>query len=273
MTGCTYGSWCPANHASAKAVYYLIMTHLLLPLLLMCSFRAFTQDVPALLQQATRLESDFKEEDALVQYQQIVKLQPHKVFALCRCSDLSCRIGNWQDSRDQKIAYFKAGRGYADAAWRLDSTNSEANVVMAFSIGRMILLESGKEKVAGAGAIKRYAENAIRHDPENYKAWHILGRWQYEVSGLNFIERTLAKWFYGALPDASLQESIRDYEKSMSLRPGFMLNYLELAKACHRDGQNARAIQLLRRLDSLKDGMYDDRQVRREGRQLLAEWQ
>jgi hypothetical protein len=239
----------------------------------MCSFRAFTQDVPALLQQATRLESDFKEEDALVQYQQIVKLQPHKVFALCRCSDLSCRIGNWQDSRDQKIAYFKAGRGYADAAWRLDSTNSEANVVMAFSIGRMILLESGKEKVAGAGAIKRYAENAIRHDPENYKAWHILGRWQYEVSGLNFIERTLAKWFYGALPDASLQESIRDYEKSMSLRPGFMLNYLELAKACHRDGQNARAIQLLRRLDSLKDGMYDDRQVRREGRQLLAEWQ
>jgi hypothetical protein len=249
------------------------MTHLLLPLLLMCSFRAFTQDVPALLQQATRLESDFKEEDALVQYQQIVKLQPHKVFALCRCSDLSCRIGNRQDSRDQKIAYFKAGRGYADAAWRLDSTNSEANVVMAFSIGRMILLESGKEKVAGAGAIKRYAENAIRHDPENYKAWHILGRWQYEVSGLNFIERTLAKWFYGALPDASLQESIRDYEKSMSLRPGFMLNYLELAKACHRDGQNARAIQLLRRLDSLKDGMYDDRQVRREGRQLLAEWQ
>jgi hypothetical protein len=249
------------------------MTRLLLPLLLTLSFRALSQDVPALLQQAARLESDFKEEDALVKYQEIVRLQPHNVFALCHCSDLSCRIGNRQDSRDKKIDYFKAGRDYADAAWRLDSTSSEANVVMAFSIGRIILLESGREKVAGAGAIKRYAETAIRYDPDNYKAWHILGRWHYEVSGLNFIERTLAKWFYGALPDASLQESIHDYEKSMSLRPGFMLNYLELAKACHRDGQNARAIQLLRRLDSLKDGMYDDRQVRREGRQLLAEWQ
>jgi hypothetical protein len=249
------------------------MTRLLLPLLLTLSFRALPQDVPALLQQAARLEADFKEEDALVKYQEIVKLQPHNVFALCHCSDLSCRIGNRQDSRDKKIDYFKAGHDYADAAWRLDSTNSEANVVMAFSIGRMILLESGREKVAGAGAIKRYADDAIRYDPDNYKAWHILGRWHYEISGLNFIERTLAKWFYGALPDASLQESIHDYEKSMSLRPAFMLNYLELAKACHRDGQNARAIQLLRRLDSLRDGMYDDRQVRREGRQLLAEWQ
>jgi hypothetical protein len=249
------------------------MTRLLLPLLLTLSFRALPQDVPALLQQAARLESDFKEEEALIKYQDIVKLQPHNVFALCHCSDLSCRIGNRQDSRDKKIGYFKAGRDYADAAWRLDSTNSEANVVMAFSIGRMILLESGREKVAGAGAIKRFAENAIKYDPQNYKAWHILGRWHYEISGLNFIERTLAKWFYGALPDASLQESIHDYEKSMSLRPGFMLNYLELARACHRDGQNARAIQLLRRLDSLKDGMYDDRQVRKEGRQLLAEWQ
>ena len=249
------------------------MTRLLPLLFLTLSFRAFTQDVPALLQQAAWLESSFKEEEALVKYQEIIKLQPHNVFALCHCSDLNCRIGNRQDSRDKKIGYFKAGRDYANIAWRLDSTNSEANVVMAFSIGRMILLESGREKVAGAGAIKRYAENAIRYDPGNYMAWHILGRWHYEVSGLNFIERTLAKWLYGALPDASLQESIRDYEKSMSLRPDFMLNYLELARACHRDGQNARAIQLLRRLDSLKDGMYDDRQVRREGRQLLAEWQ
>ena len=104
------------------------MTRLLLPLLLTLSFRALPQDVPALLQQAARLEADFKEEDALVKYQEIVKLQPHNVFALCHCSDLSCRIGNRQDSRDKKIGYFKAGRDYADAAWRLDSTSSEANV-------------------------------------------------------------------------------------------------------------------------------------------------
>ena len=100
------------------------MTRLLPLLFLTLSFRAFTQDVPALLQQAAWLESSFKEEEALVKYQEIIKLQPHNVFALCHCSDLNCRIGNRQDSRDKKIGYFKAGRDYANIAWRLDSTNS-----------------------------------------------------------------------------------------------------------------------------------------------------
>ncbi len=250
--------------------FVLYMIRLLLLVLLTLPFRAFTQDIPTLLRQAAQLESAFREEEALRAYQEVLRLQPANIFALCHCSDLDCRIGNRQDSRDKKIDYFKTGRAYADAAYRLDSTNSEANIVMAFSIGRMILLQSGREKVAGAGAIKRYAENAITYDPGNYKAWHILGRWHYEISGLNVIERTLARWFYGALPDASLQEAIGDYEKSMALRPDFMLNYLELAKACRRDGQKTRAIQLLRHLETLSDGMYDDRTVRREGRELLA---
>jgi tetratricopeptide (TPR) repeat protein len=249
------------------------MIRLLLLSLLSLPFRAFSQDVSLLLHQGAQLESIFREEDALHIYQEVLRIQPGNIVALCRCGDLNCRIGNRQESKDKKIEYFKTGRAYADAAYRLDSTNSEVNAVMAFCIGRMILLQSGREKVAGAGAIKRYAENAIRYDPANYKAYHILGRWHYEVSGLNLLERLLARWFYGALPDASLQESIKDYEKSMALRPDFMLNYLELAKACHRDGQKARSIRLLRHLATLSDEMYDDRTVRREGSQLLAGWQ
>jgi hypothetical protein len=51
-----------------------------------------------------------------------------------------------------------------------------------------------------------------------------------------------------------------------------MLNYLELARACHRDGQDARALQLLCRLNTLSPEMYDDRRVRQEGQKLLSEW-
>jgi tetratricopeptide (TPR) repeat protein len=253
--------------------FVMYMIRLLFLLILAVPFQAFTQNVSTLLHQGAQLESAFNEEEALKVYQQALHIEPHNIIALCHCSDLDCRIGNRQESKEKKMDYFKAARSYADSAYQLDSTNSEVNIVMAFSIGRIILLQSGREKVAGAGAIKRYAENAIKYDPANYKAWHILGRWHYEVSGLGLIERTLARWFYGALPDASLQESIRDYEKSMALRPDFMLNYLELAKACHRDGQKARAIQLLQHLGTLTDEMYDDRTVRREGQQLLAEWQ
>lgn len=226
------------------------------------------QEISALLSKAAQSEVRFKEEDALAEYRQALQLQPTDIAILCRCSDLSCRIGNRQTERDRKIGFFKTGYRYAQTAYRLDSTNSEVNVMMAFSLGRLTLIQSNKERVEAAVAIRRYAEKAIGYDRTNFKAYHILGRWHYEVSKLNFVERAFARWFYGALPDASLADAIRCYEKSMALRPDFMLNYLELARAFHRDGQDARAAALLRRLDGLHDEMYDDRTVRAEGKNL-----
>jgi tetratricopeptide (TPR) repeat protein len=231
--------------------------------------RGLAQDTTALLQKAARSEAAFREEQALSEYRAVLSVRPQQLTALIRCSDLSCRIGNRETDRNKKIDYFKAGYQYAQTAYRLDPTNSEANVVMAFSLGRMVLIQTNKERVTAAGDIKRYAGYAIRYDPSNFKAYHILGRWHYEVSRLNFLERTFARWFYGSLPEASLADAIKNYEKSMALRPDFMLNYLELAKALRRDGQNERAIGLLRHMDKLHDEMYDDRQVRQEGRKLL----
>ena len=232
---------------------------------------AGAQDAASLLSKAVQLESQFREEEALPVYRQVTRLQPDQVFALCRCSDLSCRIGNRQTNRDKKIAMFKEGYAYARSAWRLDSTNSEVNIAMAFSLARMALIQSGKERITTARDIKRYAENAIRYDPRNYKAWHILGRWNYEVSSLNPLEKLFARWFFGALPEASLEDAIAGYEKSRMLKPDFMLNYYELARCWRREGQKDKAIRLLHQMDTRKDVMYDDRQIRQQGHQLLKE--
>jgi tetratricopeptide (TPR) repeat protein len=244
---------------------------LFLPTIAGAPFIADAQDVAGLLRHAGQLEAQFREEEALPKYQEVLRLQPDQVAALCRSSDLSCRIGNRQANRDKKIAMFKEGYAYARSAWRLDSTNSEVNIAMAFSLARMALIQSGKERITTARDIKRYAENAIRYDPRSFKAWHILGRWNYEVSSLNPLEKLFARWFFGALPEASLDEAIAGYEKSMALRPDFMLNYYELARCWQREGQKDKAIRLLHQMDTLKDEMYDDRQVRQQGRQLLKE--
>jgi len=110
-------------------------------------FTAFAQNVASLLRQGAQQEAAFNEEQALLTYQQVLRLQPRNIKALCKCSDLSCRIGNRQPAKTKKVDYFKAGKIYAEAAWRLDSTNSEANIVMAFSLARMALIQSGREKV------------------------------------------------------------------------------------------------------------------------------
>lgn len=202
-------------------------------------------------------------------YENAAQLQPRNIVALIHCSDLLCRVGHRFKDRDRMIAYFRSGYAYAQRAYRIDSTNSNANVVMAFSLARLALDQNGKERVVSANEIRRYAEQAIHDDPSNFKAYHILGRWHYEVSNLNFLERTLARWFFGSLPESSLSESIACLEKSRALRPDFMLNYFELARAYHREGRNDRAMALLTQMEKLPDQMYDDRTVRAEGKQLL----
>jgi tetratricopeptide (TPR) repeat protein len=229
------------------------------------------QDAATLLNRGAQLEAAFREEEALPVYQHAAQLQPNNIVALIHCSDLFCRVGHRLKDKDKMIAYFQSGYSFAQRAYRIDSSNSEANVVMAFSLARLALDQNGKQRVVSANEIRRYAEQAIRDDPNNYKAYHILGRWHFEVSNLNFLERTLARWFFGSLPESSLSECISNLERSKALRPDFMLNYFELARAYHREGQNARAIALLQQMDRLSDEMYDDKTVRAQGRQLLAQ--
>ena len=41
----------------------------------------------------------------LQKYQEALRLQPEQITALCKCSDLSCRIGNRQTNKEKKIDY------------------------------------------------------------------------------------------------------------------------------------------------------------------------
>jgi len=230
------------------------------------------QDVDALLKDAKQQESQFKENEAFVKYAQIVRLQPSNLAVLCKCSELCTYIGGREKDKLKKADYFKAGKTYATAALRLNPNSSEANVVMAMAIGRLTLIASGKDKIASVNDVKLYADKAIRLDPSNFKAYHVLGKWNYEISNLNFLEKTLAKLFYGDVPKASLQDAIMNYEKARAINPGYILNYLELAKAYYRNDEKKKAIALLTLMMPLPNHVFDDTRIKVEGNRFLKEW-
>jgi hypothetical protein len=93
------------------------------------------------------------------------------------------------------------------------------------------------------------------------------------VSDLNIAEKSFARLFYGKLPSASLEDAILDFEKSRSINPGFILNYLELARAYHRMNDDKKAIANLRILLSLPNLTYDDSRAKVIARQMLNDWQ
>jgi tetratricopeptide (TPR) repeat protein len=112
----------------------------------------------------------------------------------------------------------------------------------------------------------------LKNDPQNFKAWHILGRWHYELSNLNLLERAAVKVLYGGVPAASIKESIQAFEKARSIVPGLILNYLEMAKAYKQHDQRDKAIAYLKFMLSLPNQTEDDTAIKEMGKKLLKEW-
>ncbi|MFZ4057448.1 MAG: hypothetical protein ACOYKE_04890, partial [Ferruginibacter sp.] len=106
----------------------------------------------------------------------------------------------------------------------------------------------------------------------NYKAWHVLGRWHYEISNLNFIERAAVKIMYGGLPSASIKESITAFEIANTITKGFILNYFEMAKAYKKNDDKKKAIACLNSLLVLPNQTEDDPTIKADARKLLDEW-
>jgi len=236
-------------------------------------FQGIAQDVNVLLRKADHLEDLKKENDAYKTYLEILKIYPNHLPALCKGSELCSVIGNRQAEKSSKLTYFREARRYAETALRINPAYPDANFVMAMAMGRMALVLSGREKVAAVNDIKKYAELAIRYDAKNFKAYHVLGKWHFEVSSLSSIERIAVKVLFGGMPSSSFNESIKFYEKSRSLKPDFILNYLEIAKAYHKNDQDGKAIEVLKRLQNIPVKMADDPRIKKEGYELMKKLQ
>lgn len=231
------------------------------------------QDVNVLIQEGDRLEKVPNEMGAFLKFKEALKIQPSNLYALCRCSELCSRIGYRQTNKAVMNDYYNGARIYAEAALKQNAANSDANCSMAIAMGRMALSKSGKEKVSAAKEIKRYAELAIQYNANNFKAWHVLGKWHYEVSNLSGLERAAAKIFFGGMPKASIKESIEAYEKAKTIDPYFVVNYLELARAYNRNDEEAKAIELINKMLTLPNKTEDDEQAKTQAKALLKKLQ
>jgi hypothetical protein len=228
------------------------------------------QDMNVVLKEAERLEAIPNEKAAFLKFKEVLKLHPANLYALTKCSELCSRIGAREKDKTVRDTYFATSVIYAKTSLRLYPNSDDANVAMAISVGRTVLLKSGREKITAVKEIKTYADKAIAANPNNFKAWHILGKWNYEVSNLNAIERAAAKIMYGGLPGASLSNSIACYEKAKNISPSFILNYLELARAYKRNGDISKAKTQLNYMMALKNQTEDDPRIKADAQSLLA---
>lgn len=238
-------------------------------ILVLLPFKNYSQDISVLLKEARQSEAQFKDEEALQKYSQIVRQHPDNIQALCKTSELHALLGRRLPTKEKQAEYYKLAKSYAQQALKVNPNFAEANFVMSFALGRIALIASGDERINAVKDIRTYAEKTIKLDPSHYKGYHVLGKWHYEVSNLNAVERWLLKVAYGSLPPSSLEMAIRNFEKSRQLNPAFLLNYLELAKSYDRKDEKKKAIDLLNTLLKLPLTTSNDANIKASAKKLL----
>ena len=159
---------------------------------------------------------------------------------------------------------------YALRAVKCDPDNANARLSLAICYGKAAFLESARRRIEMAGLIREEAEAALRLDPGLDYAWHVLGRWNYELANFNAALRFLAETIYGKFPDASNERAAECFEKAVAIRPDRVIHHIELGRTYAALGRKQEALAELKKGLSLPSREKDDNESKDRGRKAIA---
>jgi tetratricopeptide (TPR) repeat protein len=135
--------------------------------------------------------------------------------------------------------------------------SADGHYILAAAIGRASLTKSKKERVRRAAEIRTEALRAIELNPQQDRAYHVLGRWNAEVMRLSGLQRFLAKSFMGGavFSQASWNHAIEYLAKAVELVPASIYHRLDLAEVYVDRDRYREARELLSAIGDLS--VYD----------------
>jgi tetratricopeptide (TPR) repeat protein len=230
-------------------------------------------DPPAVrrsLAEARRLAKEFKDSEALAQFQEILKINPKHYQALWEAAVFSVRIGARYSDETRKSAYFDAARQYADRALLLQPEAGESNYAEALVIFNQATLRNARVRLKTFRDLRSHVYLATQKLPNSPDAWQLLGRWQYRVAHYNVLERVFSKIVLGGVPEGGdSREAIKSMEKARELDPKRLQFCYDLARMYRYQGRRRRAIAVLLEAEKIPPVTSEELVVSRLCRQML----
>ncbi len=237
---------------------------------LLSGVSSWSQSAGELMEKGDAFDAKFEGGEALKSYLPAEKLEPKNVLLLVNIS----RAYRYQMSDTSKtVEKLRLGAlavTYAERAAALGPNQADAQLAVAISYGKLQPLVSSGEKVRTARIIKHLAEKAIRLDPRNDLAWHVLGRWNMGYAELTGLKRKVAEMTYGTLPAPTYADAAKCFEKAIALNPARVINYIELGQVYSAMDRTADARRVLSKGLELKQTDKEDPEMKERGRELLA---
>jgi tetratricopeptide (TPR) repeat protein len=208
--------------------------------------------------------------EALQFYLPAEELQPKNVRLLVRIARQYRHLMADATTRDEKLRLGSIALGYAQRAAALAPNDSEAQLSIAISYGKMLPLMGTKEQIEASRHIKDTADKAIKLDPRSDLAWHVLGRWHRVLSDVNLLKRGLASLIYGKLPQTRTEEAVKCFEKAIEINPARLMHYIELGRAYAQMGRTTEARRFIEKGLAMPNVEKDDPETKRRGRETLG---
>lgn len=207
---------------------------------------------------------------ALKSYLPAEKLDKDDVDLLLRIArqyrHLMCDVRN----EDDKLKYGNLSLAYAKRAAALAPNDSDAVLSPAISYGKMLPLEGKSLQIATSPLIKAAADKAIKLNPRNDSAWHVLGRWHQSLANITGAKRAIAETLYGKIPVGTNADAVACFQKAISLNPGRLRHHVELGRTYAQMGDSANARKCLEKGLKMPNKEKDDFEVKALGKETLA---
>jgi tetratricopeptide (TPR) repeat protein len=206
---------------------------------------------------------------ALQEYLPAEKLEPNNVPLLLRIARQYRHLMTDATTPEEKLRLGGQALIYGLRAAALAPADSEAQLSPAITYGKMLAFQGSKERAAASPLIKAAADKAIKLDPKNDVAWHVLGRWHQALADLAGFKRTMAELLYGSLPTSTNEEAIACFEKALALSPTRLRHYIELGRTYAQMGKTSEARTALEKGISMPNLEKDDAEMKLRGTEAL----
>jgi tetratricopeptide (TPR) repeat protein len=258
------GCWKP-NPNTMRLTSFLITTVLLLT----CA-AGHAQSANELIAKGDALDLKFQAEAALQNYLPAEKMEPQNVRLLVHIARQYRYLMYDAKTSAEKLRLGGIALGYGQRAAALGPNDAEAQLSTAITYGKMLPFQSSREQVAATPLIKRAADKALRLDPRNDVAWHVLGRWHQVLADIGTVKRTLGGLIYGKLPPSTHDEAVVCFDKAISLNPRRLRHHIELGRTYAQMGKNVEARKLIEKGLAMPNLEKDDPELKQRGRETLA---
>lgn len=219
------------------------------------------EDVLPLLQQADELHQGSEQGkregfQLLLNNKLLYGSRQDFLWRLARAYSDMCELS---EEVNEKKLYAQDGKEEAEAALEKGEESAECHQWYAVLCGQLAEHESIQRRILSGFSFKEHVDKAIALQPDNAMAHFLLGRWNYQVAHLTWLEKKTAAALFESPLSATVQDALQSFLKVEELQPGFSKAGRVYISKCYRElGKNTEARQWMKLALELPDVTKED---------------